>query len=84
VDSVRPFVDDALDLFGPRRLMFGGDWPISELAGGYSLVWDAVGELLRGLDPADRAALLGGTAVAFYNLDPALLATALAAGKEST
>ena len=83
VDSVRPFVGDALDLFGLQRLMFGGDWPISELAGGYSLVWDAVGELLRGLDTGDRAALLGGSAAAFYALDPALLAAALATGKES-
>ncbi|GAA5209648.1 amidohydrolase family protein [Microbacterium kyungheense] len=27
--QVRPFLDVALDAFGPERLLFGGDWPVS-------------------------------------------------------
>lgn len=72
-DEVRPFVEDALELFGPERLMYGGDWPISVLAGGYARTWEAVCELLAPLAPHDRAAVLGGTAARFYRLDPALL-----------
>ncbi|MFF0228217.1 amidohydrolase family protein [Streptomyces sp. NPDC004629] len=72
-DEVRPFVEDALELFGPERLMYGGDWPISVLAGGYARTWEAVCELLAPLAPDDRAAVLGGTAARFYRLDPALL-----------
>ncbi|MFJ5842425.1 amidohydrolase family protein [Streptomyces shenzhenensis] len=72
-DEVRPFVEDALELFGPERLMYGGDWPISLLAGGYARTWEAVCELLAPLAPDDRAAVLGGTAARFYRLDPALL-----------
>ncbi|MFE0418314.1 amidohydrolase family protein [Streptomyces tendae] len=71
--EVRPFVEDALELFGPERLMYGGDWPISLLAGGYARTWESVCELLAPLAPDDRAAVLGGTAARCYRLDPALL-----------
>jgi L-fuconolactonase len=84
IDLLRPFVNDALDIFGPSRLMFGGDWPISELAGGYSLVWESVSELLGTLPSTDRDEILGGTAAAFYKLDAALLAAARPPGKEDS
>jgi L-fuconolactonase len=28
-EQLRPFLDVALDAFGPERLLFGGDWPVS-------------------------------------------------------
>lgn len=30
--QVEPFFDVALDAFGPERLLYGGDWPVSERA----------------------------------------------------
>jgi L-fuconolactonase len=81
IEGVRPFFDDALDAFGPNRLMFGSDWPISLLAGGYERGWSAVTELVHGLDAHEREAVLGGAASSFYNLDPALLSSAQAARK---
>ncbi|CAN5140853.1 amidohydrolase family protein [soil metagenome] len=68
VDDLRPFVDYALDLFGPDRLMYGSDWPISDLAGGYARVWDGLNEIFDDLAPADRDAILGGTAARFYSI----------------
>jgi L-fuconolactonase len=68
VDSIRPIFDHALDAFGPRRLMYGGDWPVSLIAGGYSRVWSGIDELLRGLDTAERDLILAGTARSFYSL----------------
>ena len=41
IAQVRPVVETALELFGPDRLIYGGDWPISELAGGYARTWEA-------------------------------------------
>jgi L-fuconolactonase len=67
--DLQPYVDHVLDVFGPARLMFGGDWPVCTLAGGYGRVWRATAELLAGLDAADRARVLGGTATEFYRLD---------------
>lgn len=68
VDTVRPFVDDAIDLFGPRRLLAGSDWPVALTAGGHDRIWGTLTELTRGLGPADHAELFGGTATRFYGL----------------
>jgi L-fuconolactonase len=69
-DAVRPFFLHACETFGPARLMYGGDWPISLLAGGYDRVWDGLSELFDELDPADRDRLLSGTATEFYGIRP--------------
>ena len=53
--------------------MFGGDWPVSVLAGGYLRVWEQLGILFDELAPGDRAAILGGTAEAFYRIPAARL-----------
>jgi L-fuconolactonase len=73
-DSVRPFFERALAVFGPSRLMYGGDWPISLLAGGYDRVWDGLAPLFAGLTAPDRGRILGETAIEFYGIDEARLA----------
>ncbi|HTM82973.1 amidohydrolase family protein [Asticcacaulis sp.] len=40
-EQLRPWLDHALKAFGPSRCLFGGDWPVVDLAGGYSR-WQAV------------------------------------------
>lgn len=72
-DLIRPYLERALDVFGPSRLMYGGDWPISVLSGGYDRVWDGLNVLFAELDTADRERLLGGTAIEFYGIDPGRL-----------
>jgi L-fuconolactonase len=67
-ESVRPFVDDALELFGAHRLMYGGDWPVSITAGGYDRCWDALSAIFATWSAAEREAVLGGTAERFYAL----------------
>jgi L-fuconolactonase len=69
-EAIRPFFERALELFGPERLMYGGDWPISVLAGGYTRVWGGLAPLFDRLDPQDREQVLGRTAAEFYRLDP--------------
>ncbi|MEV2238314.1 amidohydrolase family protein [Micromonospora sp. NPDC049891] len=68
VADLRPAVDHALDVFGPERLMFGSDWPVSLLATSYPRWIEAVTELLGDLDPAARAAVWAGTARSCYQL----------------
>lgn len=82
-ELVRPFVDRALEVFGPARLMYGGDWPISVLAGGYARVWAGVTPLLARLDEAERAEVFGGTARRVYRLDQERLAAAATAFEAS-
>ena len=44
VEDLRPVATELLDDFGPQRLMFGSDWPVCRVAGG----WAAVGLSRRG------------------------------------
>ncbi len=66
--QVAPFIDDALDVFGPNRLMYGGDWPVVILAGGYERAWSAIADAISSLGEDERAAVLGATAARVYGL----------------
>jgi L-fuconolactonase len=66
--DLRPYVDHALAAFGPDRLLFGSDWPVCTLAAPYGRVVTSTEELLAGLSPTERAAVMGGTAAAVYRL----------------
>jgi L-fuconolactonase len=66
--DLSPYVDAALDAFGPERLLFGSDWPVCTLAGDYAAIVAATRELISVLSPAERAAVLGGNAERVYRL----------------
>ena len=69
LDDLRRVIGDAAVIFGPERLMRGGDWPMSILAGGYDRVADALDTVLaETFDPHDLAQIDGATAVRFYQL----------------
>ncbi|MCU1417342.1 MAG: metal-dependent hydrolase [Schumannella sp.] len=68
---VREAADAALELFGPERLMYGSDWPMSEVAGGRDLAWESALAALSGISGPDRNAVLSGTATRVYSLDAA-------------
>jgi L-fucono-1,5-lactonase len=63
--DLAPYVDTALSLFGPRRLMWGSDWPVLEVAATYSQVKSVLTDLLGGEDPD----VFGGTAIRTYHLE---------------
>jgi L-fuconolactonase len=64
-----PYVSRLLEWFGPKRLMFGSDWPVCELAGTYDRVYDAAVYALGSITADERAAIFGGNAVEAYRLD---------------
>ncbi|MFG2517600.1 amidohydrolase family protein [Streptomyces sp. NPDC048527] len=59
----------ALDVFGPRRLMFGSDWPVSTQWSPYEDVAGATARVLGELTADEAAAVWGGTAIGAYGLD---------------
>ena len=66
---LRPYVEVLLESFGPSRLMWGSDWPVVNLASDY-MGWIKMAETLtRHLSTAERAAIFGGNAAAFYGLN---------------
>lgn len=68
VADLRPAVDALLEYFGPHRLMFGSDWPVCRVAGGWAAWADAVEELLASLSADELEDVLVGTAVRTYGL----------------
>jgi len=66
---LKPYVQAALDLFGPERLMFGSDWPVSTLAGTYQQVVMALNDALGDLSDDERDMIYSRTATRFYNLN---------------
>jgi L-fuconolactonase len=66
IADLAPYVDIALETFGPRRLLFGSDWPVCLLAADYGTVLAAADELTAGLSPTELDAVRGGTAQDWY------------------
>ncbi|WP_147919260.1 amidohydrolase family protein [Ruania zhangjianzhongii] len=66
--DLEPVVATALAAFGPDRLLLGTDWPVVRLTGGAGRWLAAVAELITPLAPAERAAILAGTAQRTYRL----------------
>lgn len=56
----------ALSAFGPERLMFGGDWPVSLLGAPYMEMVAVAAELIDSLSPAEAQAVWSGTARRVY------------------
>ena len=68
VGDLEPAVTIALECFGPERLMFGSDWPLVEVCGGYAAWLAAARELLSTLSATERLAIFSGTARSAYRL----------------
>ena len=68
IEDIRPVWDTLLAAFGPDRLMFGSDWPVCVLAGGWDRWAVTVGHLLDDCSPHEKQAVLCDTATAFYRL----------------
>jgi predicted TIM-barrel fold metal-dependent hydrolase len=67
--SLGPFIDVVLEAFGPQRVMFGSDWPLTNLNGGTYVSWiEALWRIVGDASPADARRLFRETAIHFYNL----------------
>jgi predicted TIM-barrel fold metal-dependent hydrolase len=67
-EQLAPYARAALDAFGPRRVMFGSDWPVSRLATTYPRWLDTARLLTADLDQAEQNAVFSGTATTVYRL----------------
>ena len=67
-EHLRPYWDVVLEAFGPRRLMFGSDWPVCLVACGYARWHELVRGWAAGLSDDEQDALFGATASRAYRL----------------
>jgi len=67
--DLQPYFEHVVKSFGPSRLMYGSDWPVSQLASDYAttvrVVKDALGPQAGA---ATSDAVFGGNAIRFYEL----------------
>lgn len=66
--QLRPYFDVVLSAFGPKRLMFGSDWPVLTLAADYSRWAETFRSWIAELSPAEQESICHETARAAYRL----------------
>ena len=69
LDSIRPYVDHVLDVFGPNRMVWGSDWPVVDMANGLPDWLTVTGKILGGLSEDEVARITGRNAVDIYRMD---------------
>jgi predicted TIM-barrel fold metal-dependent hydrolase len=68
-ETWRPYVESAIELFGPDRCMFESNFPIDKQSFSYDSLWNAFKLLTATYSAEERAMLFGGTARRVYSLD---------------
>ena len=66
IADLRQAVDHVVTCFGPQRLLWGSDWPVVNLAGGYAKWLAAAETLLADLSSDEKADIFGGNAARVY------------------
>lgn len=70
VEELRPYAETVLEAFGPERVMFGSDWPVSLLGAEYREWCAAAESLIAGLTPGEQKLIMGENARRIYHLEP--------------
>ncbi len=68
IEDFLPYLNVVFEAFGAKRLMFGSDWPVCLVAGGYSKMISIVENYVSNLSNTEQNYFWGKTAVGFYNL----------------
>lgn len=69
IQQLKPFIQVALDTFGIDRLMYGGDWPISQLANTSWQAWlEIVCEIVKDWSEDDKEKLFVTNATRIYRI----------------
>jgi L-fuconolactonase len=78
IESLRPYLDTVVSVFGPDRLMAGSDWPVCLVATNYAQWWQLLRNYFADFSSDERANIFGATAARIYNLKIGRTAISLA------
>jgi L-fuconolactonase len=67
-EDLAPIVKHTLEVFGPGRVMFGGDWPVCTLAATYRQWVDALKTIVQDRPAEERHKLFHDNAAKFYGV----------------
>ena len=68
-EQLRPYIDHVIACFGPDRILYGGDWPVCELAGGYSRWLETLDWATSDFSPSEKRKLFRDNTVKAYRLN---------------
>lgn len=69
LEEIEPVVEEALEIFGPSRCMFGSNFPVDRPAVTYGELWAAYDRFTAGLSSQERAAVFRDNAARFYRIE---------------
>ena len=67
-EAWRPYVEAAIEAFGPERCMMESNYPPDGRAAGFVPLWNALKHIVRGASSEEKAALFHRTATRVYRL----------------
>ena len=67
-DDLAPIINHVLEVFGPDRVMFGGDWPVCTLAATYKQWVEALKSIVRDRKEDEHRRLFHDNALRVYGL----------------
>lgn len=69
IDQIRPYLLEAIDIFGTSRCLFASDFPTDKLFGSFDKHLDAYSEIVAGFSRDERRDLFGRNAARIYRLN---------------
>lgn len=69
VEAFGPFVEHAIEQFGPERCMFASNFPVDRVSLTWATVYESFDQLTMNRSDVDRDALFRGTASSFYRFE---------------
>jgi L-fuconolactonase len=67
-EQILPYIEVVLEVFGPKRLTFGSDWPVCLVATSYVDWFHLVERVFNKLSDTEQERIWGGTAMEVYKL----------------
>ncbi len=68
-DSIRPWVEGCLEIFGVERCMFGTNWPVDSLYSDYDTVLKSYRSILRGFSEQEQERFFYQNAMDYYSIN---------------
>jgi L-fuconolactonase len=68
-EQLRPYIDHVIESFGVDRVLYGGDWPVSELAGTYRQWVEVLDWATDDMTPVEKRKLFRDNAIKTYRLN---------------
>jgi len=67
-EDLIPYLDIVFEAFGIDRLLFGSDWPVCNIAGGYTKYLNTINTYLKQFSKQEQSLFFGENAAQFYHL----------------